>query len=80
MLKLYQLESCPYCARVRSKMSELGIDYEKADVPRDKSQRTELIDLCGKPGVPTMVCEDGSIIADDDDAIVAYLEEHYSKK
>ena len=33
MLKLYQAEWCGYCARVRSKMTELGIEYINVNVP-----------------------------------------------
>lgn len=80
MLKLYQAEWCPYCARVRSKMSELGITYINVNVPRAKGERKELIELCGTSGIPTLVCEDGTVIADDDDAIIEYLEKNYSKK
>lgn len=80
MLKLYQLESCPYCARVRSKMGDLGIPYVNVNVPRSKAERKELMEVSGQNGVPTLVCEDGSIIADDDDAIIEYLEKHHGGK
>lgn len=78
MLKLYQAEWCPYCARVRSKMCDLGLTYININVPRAKADRTELIEISGQAGIPTLVTEDGQVIADDDDAIIAYLEEHYS--
>jgi glutathione S-transferase len=79
MLKLYQAEWCPYCARVRAKMSELGVDYININVPRSKPDRKELIEVSGQPGIPTLVTEDGKVIADDDDAIIAYLEQNYRK-
>ena len=79
MLKLYQAEWCPYCARVRSKMTELGITYINSNVPRSKADRTELMEISGQTGVPTLVTEDGQVIADDDDSIVAYLEKHFAK-
>ncbi|NLN75059.1 MAG: glutaredoxin [Armatimonadetes bacterium] len=78
MLKLYQTEWCPFCARVRSKMTELCITYINANVPRSKSDRTELLEVSGQTGVPTLVTEDGRIIADDDDAIIAYLEQNFA--
>ncbi len=80
MLKLYQAEWCPYCARVRSKMTELGIDYMNMNVPRAKADRTELMEVSGQTGIPTLVTEDGKVIADDDDAINEYLEKHCSRK
>lgn len=79
MLKLYQSEWCPYCARVRAKMTELGINYICINVPQAKSDRKELIEISGQAGIPTLVCEDGTVIADDDDKIIEYLEKHYRK-
>lgn len=76
MLKLYQAEWCPYCARVRSKMTDLGITYININVPRAKPDRKELIEISGQTGIPTLVTEDGKVIADDDDAIIAYLEKN----
>ena len=79
MLKLYQAEWCPYCARVRSKMTDLGINYININVPRAKADRTELMEISGQAGIPTLVTEDGQVIADDDDAIIAYLQKDFAK-
>lgn len=80
MLKLYQAEWCPYCARVRSKMSELGISYININVPHAKPDRKELQEVSGQTGIPTLITEDGRVIADDDDAIIEYLEKDYAKQ
>ena len=77
MLKLYQAEWCRYSARVRTKMTDLGITYININVPRDKSERTELIEVSGQPGIPTLVTDDGRVIADDDDAIIEFVEREY---
>ncbi len=61
-------------------MSELEISYININVPRSKPDRKELIEVSGQMGIPTLVTEDGQVIADDDDAIIAYLEEHYGRK
>ncbi len=41
-IKLYQLESCPYCRRVRGVLDAKGLEYEKVDVPLDREERKEL--------------------------------------
>ncbi len=75
MLELYQFEECPYCARVRTKMTDLGIDYIIRNEPRDKAGRERLKKISGQSGVPTLVDpEKDIVIADDDDAIIEYLE------
>ena len=76
---LYQAEWCPFCARVRSKMTEMLLDYKIVNVPQDHSGRTNVKEVFGLTGIPSMV--DGDVkIADDDDAIIAYLEKTYGKK
>ncbi|MCX6343970.1 MAG: glutathione S-transferase N-terminal domain-containing protein [Armatimonadetes bacterium] len=79
MLKLYQAEWCPYCASVRSKMTALGITYININVPRAKADRKELTEISGQAGIPTLVTEDGTVIANDDEAINKYLEDNYAK-
>lgn len=79
MMKLYQTEWCPYCARVRSKMTDLGLTYININVPTRKADRKELIEVSGQSGVPTLITEDGQVIADDDEAINAYLDDHYGR-
>ena len=75
---LYQAEWCAYCARVRQKLTDLLLDYKNVNVPRDHAQRTTVKEVSGQTGIPVLV--DGDvIIADDDDAAVAYLEKTYGK-
>ncbi len=75
---LYQAEWCPYCARVRSAMTDLLLDYTIVNVPRDRSERTVLQEIFGTTGIPSMV--DGDVkIADDDDAIVKHLRTKYAR-
>lgn len=73
LMKLYQVEWCPYCWRVRMKMTELELTYITINVPHDRAMRSELFSISGQNGIPTLI--DGTtIIADDEDAIIAYLE------
>ena len=73
---LYQAEWCPYCARVRAAMTDLLLGYRVVNVPHDHASRTVVKELFGVTGIPSMM--DGDVkIADDDDAIVAYLQKKY---
>lgn len=75
---LYQAEWCPYCARVRAKLTEMLLDYKCINVPHDHDERTVLKDVFGETGIPSMV--DGDVkIADDDDNIIKHLERKYGK-
>lgn len=77
MMKLYQFESCPYCQMVRSRMSELLLTYVCVNVPRDRSQRQEVIAVSGQPTVPVLV--DGDVVLDDEEKILPYLEQKYGR-
>lgn len=75
---LYQAEWCPYCVRVRSKLTDLLLDYKNVNVPPNHAERTVVKEVSGQTGIPVLV--DGDVtIADDDDAIIAYLEKTYGK-
>ena len=75
---LYQAEWCGYCARVRGVMTDLLLDYRVVNVPRNHGERVVVKELFGRTGIPSLV--DGDVkIADDDDAIIAYLRKTYGK-
>ena len=77
-LELYELEGCPYCAKVISKLDELGLDYESHMVARSHSERTEVEDISGQTGVPVLVDEEHGIDGmPESDDIIEYLEETY---
>jgi len=76
-MKLYNLESCPYCAMVREKLVELGLPYEKIDVPPARPLRQEVFEVSQQYTVPVLV--DGETVLADENDIIAYLEEKYKK-
>ena len=61
-------------------MTDLGLTYININVPRSKPDRKELIEVSGQTGIPTLITEDGRVIADDDAGIIAYLEQHHGSK
>ncbi len=74
-VKLYRIEMCPYCARVKKKLEELGLGYEEVDVPKPRSSRDEVRRLSGQRAVPILV--DGETVVSDSARIVEYLEGSY---
>jgi len=77
-LELYELEGCPYCAKVTTKLDELGLDYESHMVPRSHSERTEVEEVSGQTGVPVLVDPDNGVGAEKGGTdIVEYLETEY---
>ena len=77
-LELYELEGCPYCAKVVSKLEELDLDYESHMVPSAHSERDEVEEVSGQTSVPVLVDEKNGVEAmPESDDIVEYLEEQY---
>lgn len=68
MLRLIQRESCPYCAPVRQRLTDLNISYININVPKDRSLRDDLVAITGNPYIPAVV--------DDDIVIPGQLESH----
>jgi glutathione S-transferase len=75
MLELYQFESCPYCSKVRKKLTELGIDVKLRQV--DKNDRSRVEEVSGQTSVPVLVDPNTDTTMPESDDIVDYLEEHY---
>lgn len=76
---LYQAEWCSYCARVREKLTELLLDYKCVNVPPSHAGRTNVREIFGVTGIPSMT--DGDVrIADDDNKIIEYLEKKYGNR
>jgi len=76
LLELYQFEGCPYCSKVRKKMTELEIDFIARQV--DKQDRSRVEEVSGQTNVPVLVDPNTDTVMPESDDIVEYLEEHYS--
>ena len=78
-LILYELPGCPYCAKVVTKLEELGVEYESREVPRSHGERTEVKEVSGQTGVPVIIDEANDVHGmPESDDIVEYLEQQYA--
>jgi len=75
LLEVYQFEGCPFCSKVRKKMTELGIDFIARQV--DKNDRSRVEEISGQTNVPVLVDPNTDTTMPESDDIVDYLEEHY---
>ena len=60
---------------VRNRLDALGLTYEKVNVPHFPGARREVFEVSGQYLVPVLV--DGDVVLDDEDKILAYLDEKY---
>ncbi len=72
-MKLFQREDCPFCVKVRRRLTARGISFEAINVPKLGSERRDLLALDGvtTPEVPVLV--DGETIVQGSDEILEYL-------
>ncbi len=77
-IKLYELSGCPYCAKVKDKLEELGLEYDSIKVPSNHDKRKEVKEVSGQTAVPVLVDEENGVKGmSESDQIVKYLENTY---
>jgi glutathione S-transferase len=77
VLTLYQAEWCPYSARVRMRLTELGLPFVAKQVEPAKPDRDELRAVSGGgDSIPTLITEEGEAI-EGDHAIIGWLNNRY---
>jgi glutathione S-transferase len=74
-VELWQTEWCPASHRVRQRLTELGLTCTIRQVPVEQHARTELRAATGVSEIPVLVA--GGETVRGEQAIVAYLTEHY---
>ena len=72
MLKLFILETCPYCHKVMDFLEKENMRYEKIDIT-NKNSESVLIRMGGKRQVPFLVDSDRNIQMYESDDIIEYL-------
>jgi len=77
MLELYQFEQCPYCKKVREKLTDLNLDFISRNMKKGTEKRKILTTLGGKDQVPLLMDMDNQVIMYESDRIVEYLEANY---
>ncbi len=76
LLEVYQFEGCPFCGKVRQKMTDLGLDFVARHV--DPNDRDRVKEVSGQRNVPVLVDNNTDTVMPESSDIVDYLEEHYS--
>lgn len=70
-IRLYQLSTCPYCARVREVLEVKGVEFEIVNVPQDKADREELFEISAQRLVPVLVV--GEEVVSDSERIIEFI-------
>jgi len=63
-MKLYIKTWCPWCVSAREWLDKRGYQYQPVDVEADKEDFETMIKLSGQMKTPTLVLDDGRLLAD----------------
>jgi glutathione S-transferase len=80
MLELYQFEACPFCRRVREKLSDLEIDYICRNVQYGTPKWGKFEKLNPRGQVPFLTDPERGISLDESEKILEYLERYYDAR
>jgi glutaredoxin len=78
-LELYHFESCPYCAKVRKFIDQLGVKSQITyyDTNKDEAAEQRLVSMTDDSQVPCLVIDGKPMLESDD--IIAWLKNHFKK-
>lgn len=81
LLRLYDMENCPYCRLVREALTELDLDAEICPCPKEGERfRPEVVELGGKAQFPYLVDANTGVEMYESLDIISYLFETYGKR
>ena len=75
---VYQAEWCPFSARVRQRLTELGVPFVAMPVDAYRDERDALEKATGTREIPVVVLADGTVLDGDTDDIVRELNARFS--
>lgn len=78
-LSLYHFDSCPYCARVRRAVKDLGLEVELKDTQRDPAAQAELVAATGRQTVPVLRIEAEDVWMPESSDIIRFLYERFGE-
>lgn len=75
MIQLFQAEWCPYSAKIRQRLTELGVDYVTRQVAPEREDRDAMREAVGDTSIPAVILDDGTVLAGETEEILARLDE-----
>lgn len=67
MVKVYTIQSCPYCAKVKKYLRSKDVDFKELDIEKDSAAREACQKLTGMDwAVPVTTIDDETFVIDFD--------------
>jgi glutaredoxin 3 len=68
-ITVYTTPTCPYCARAKNYLKQLGLKFTEIDVSRDPVAAERLVKKTGQTGVPVIEIGNQIVIGFDNEKI-----------
>jgi len=73
-IKVYSMDSCPWCTKLKEFLKEKNIEFEEVDVSQNSKALKEMMEKSGQSGVPQIEINGKIIVGFDEEKIEAELE------
>jgi glutathione S-transferase len=73
MHELFQAEWCPHSHKVRQRLTELGVDVVLRQVPAEKDERVDEMEI------PRLVTDAGDVLSGEEE-ILPWLDTHFDER
>lgn len=74
-VEIYTKSWCPYCARAKAQLTDLGVSFEEIDVTTDSLREREMVNRAKRTSVPQIFFGDHHVGGSDDlDVFVTSVE------
>jgi glutaredoxin len=78
LVEVWQAEWCPHSARVRQRLTELGVDFVARQVDAYPDERGRLCEATSVASIPVVVFPDGETVGGADEDILAAIDRRYA--
>ncbi|MGL5615282.1 MAG: glutaredoxin domain-containing protein [Sarcina sp.] len=76
MIKVYSVEWCPPCNKLKKYLDKKGLDYEVVTVADSKEDRDEVLAISGQRSVPVLKVNEDVVVGFEKKDIDMLIEKH----
>lgn len=69
MIKVYSIDNCPWCKKVKTYLNQKGVEYQEINVEDDENGFADMIKLSNQRNVPVIEINDDFVIGFDREKI-----------
>ena len=76
MVKVYSVDWCPPCNKLKKYLDKKGIDYEVVTVADNKEEREEVLKISGQRSVPVLTVDEEVLVGFEKEEVDRLIEKY----